>query len=137
MLRHLALAALGMVLALSSIQTRPRAEPPPGTDLNSPEHAWWDCHKMPRGGASCCGTADGHTLSDSEWRLAPAAKGYQVLIGGQWADVPKDSVLHDADKCGPDPKDDGRSLAKVWWSLSITDDNDQPRILCFIPGQMY
>ena len=54
---------------------RAMALPPPGTDLNSPEHKWWECWTQPVSHKSCCSEADGHSLGDADWRPKPDALG--------------------------------------------------------------
>jgi hypothetical protein len=61
----------------------------------------------------CCAEADGHNLSDSEWRQS--GSGYQVRVGGFWFDVPSEAVITGAGRCGPEPDAEHRSEVKVWY----------------------
>ena len=123
--------ALLVAVALPAI-----AAPPPGTDLSSPRHAWWECHHQPKNDISCCSEADGHALIDADWRTG--GKGYQVRVEGQWFDVPTNAVLT-GDTCGMDPDDAGQSEAKVWytWSRGTNNEISVLNVLCFLPGVEY
>lgn len=115
------------------------AAPPPGTDLNSPSHKWWECQHQFGSTANCCGESDGHVIAYGDWRLQQdKAKvsdfPYEVRIRGKWFDVPASKVTSSGD-CGPDPSDETRSLAKAWYSEydvdgSIADVN----FFCFETG---
>jgi hypothetical protein len=68
-----------LLLAMPAI-----AAPPPGADLRSPEHTWWECHLQPATKVGCCQEADGLVLSDDQWRTRedPGGTVYQVQVGG-------------------------------------------------------
>ena len=104
------------------------AAPPPGTDLNSPEHAWWECQYQ-NGGASCCGAADGVALDDDQWRAV--GSGYQVFLRGAWWDVPDEAIVKT--QCGPEPSVKNRAKAKVWFQGML----DGVRIFCFETGTLF
>jgi hypothetical protein len=116
------------------------AAPPPGTDLRSAEHTWWECHLQPASKISCCHESDGHVLSDNEWRTHEGRGGtaYQVRVGAKWFDVPQETVVNDTSYCGAEPDPVKRPLAKVWyaprWGL---DGLINIQIYCFIVGTMY
>jgi hypothetical protein len=116
------------------------AAPPPGADLRSPEHAWWECHLQPATKVSCCHEADGHVLGDDEWRIREGAGGtvYQVHVGAKWFDVPQEAVVNDTNHCGAEPDPVKRPMAKVWyypiWGLGGV---MNIKIRCFIVGTMY
>lgn len=112
------------------------AAPPPGTDLDSPRHLWWECHKQPVNGISCCSEADGHSLKDTEW--GSDGNHYQVRVEGEWFPVPDNTILM-GDACGADPQEDARSEAKVWYLISRGPSNmiEALHVLCFEPGTLY
>ena len=97
-----------LVLLLAIVPAAARAEPPPGTDLGGPEHAWW-ARQHSFEGASCCGEADGFVLADEEVRVR--GDGYQVLVDGVWRDVPADAM---SQPDGIEPNQDRRGRPKVW-----------------------
>jgi hypothetical protein len=114
------------------------AKPPPGTDLTSPEHAWWECQHAPSG-MLCCSIADGHVLRDDQWRLGKSADGkdiYQVQIDGKWIDVPPGATIQPAEQCGPEPDPVKRMAAKVWYSPALPGFL-QPTIYCFMAGVLF
>jgi hypothetical protein len=107
------------------------AAPSPSADLRSPEHLWWECQQTPGAQKKCCGEADGHNLSDGEWRQSNS--GYQVRVGDHWFDVPPEAVISGAGRCGPEPDAEHRSEAKVWYvrlGFSVL-------VRCFIAGTLY
>lgn len=83
--RHyiLPIAVLLVLLALSVRLVR--AAPPPGTDLTSPEHIWFEGAHTPSC-ISCCGTSDGHAVLARRDADAPA--GWDVMLDGEWTPVP-------------------------------------------------
>jgi hypothetical protein len=97
------------------------AAPPPGTDLDSPLHAWFERQRATNG-ALCCSVADGHILNDDEWRATGNA--YEVRIARRWYPVP-DGALRDVSG-GLNPT----QHAVVWYSMWGTD----LHIYCFAPG---
>ncbi len=116
------------------------AAPPPGADLRGPEHAWWECHIQPVSKAGCCEEADGHALSDADWRTReePGGTVYQVHVGMKWFDVPQQAVVNDTRRCGAEPDPVKRSMAKVWYyPIWNTDGLMNIKIRCFIVGTMY
>lgn len=128
-------------LLLGLLATPVLAKAPPGTDLNSPEHAWWECNVQPASGLLCCREADGHVLRDRDWHVQPKADGskrYQIRVQGRWYDVPPRAVINEDARCGPEPDIDKRSMAKAWYAP--TWDGDQIvsiDIYCFEAGTMY
>jgi hypothetical protein len=112
------------------------AAPPPGTDLRSPEHLWWECQRTPETQKKCCAEADGRNLSDSEWRQS--SSGYQVRVGGRWFDVPPEAVIPGTGRCGPEPDVEHRSEAKVWFVLLLPKGNSFAILInCFMAGTLY
>ena len=98
------------------------AKAPPGVDLTSPLHEWFEKQHSVTG-RSCCGEADGHILADDEWR-ARGADGYEVLIDGQWYPTTASDLLRE---------DGGPNLtyhAVVWY----TKNDSYTNIYCFTPG---
>jgi hypothetical protein len=108
-------AALLLAMAIGAI-----AAPPPGADLTSPRHAWFE-RQHSVGGMWCCKISDGYLLSDSEWRWGAA--GYDVRIEGAWMPVPEDAIR---DPAGG-PNDTGHAI--VW--------RTGQQIICFAPGTLY
>ncbi len=102
------------------------ADPPPGTDLSSPRHLWFE-RQHSVGGAWCCNVADGHTIPDRDWRQDPDRNRYQVRIGGEWRDVPEDALRDPAG--GPNIT----GSAIVWYGAN----ESGLRIYCFAPGYEY
>jgi hypothetical protein len=129
------------ILFLALLTTRALAAPPPGVDLGSAEHRWWECHVQPGTAISCCRASDGHVLNDSEWRVIEKSDGsraYQIHVATKWYDVPPKAVVNDASNCGPEPERTKRAMAKVWyaptWDMNaIVNVN----IYCFMVGTMY
>jgi len=124
-----------------SVAATAHAKPPPGTDLSSPEHAWWECQHQPAaiGGTICCDIADGHVLKDVDWKIG-ANGHYKVRVGERWFDVPPERVIQPSAQCGAEPNEDYRSMAKVWYAPTLTiESGDVTSIMvyCFMSGQMY
>lgn len=127
--------ALLMLLALAAVLDVAFGMPPPGTDLSGAEHAWWECNKQPNG-VSCCSEADGHSLSDNQWRIDPPS--YDVRVEGDWFVVPGSTIIS-TQVCGPDPDIGKQSEAKVWY-VATRDRNGRItdlHIFCFEPGLLY
>lgn len=97
------------------------AAPPPGVDLNSSTHAWFEAQHSATG-AWCCSQADGHILDDSDW--GQDNFGYWARINGAIQQIP-DSALRDP-KGGPNPT--GHAI--VWF----TQGDWGVRVYCFAPG---
>jgi len=117
------------------------ARPPPGTDMQSAAHLWWECHVQPVNKKVCCRESDGHVLGDHEWRAVERADGarvYQVRVHFKWYDVPSGTVINDFRRCGPDPEPAHRTMAKIWYAPIWDGDGIVDiRIYCFIAGTMY
>jgi hypothetical protein len=111
------------------------AAPPQGTDLRSPEHLWWECQRTPGTEKKCCAEADGHNLSDSEWRQSSI--GYEVRVGDRWFNVPPEAVIPGAGQCGPEANVEHRSEAKVWYGRQLPGSGVAILIRCFIAGTLY
>jgi hypothetical protein len=97
------------------------AAPPADIDLNGPLHLWFD-HQHSVTGAWCCKVADGHILSDAEWRISKGH--YEVWIDNKWRVVPPTSLR--SLEGGPNPT--GHAI--VWWTRT----EREIVILCFTPG---
>ena len=101
-----------------------KAAPPPGTDMDSKMHLWFEMQHNIKG-SWCCNLGDGHVLEENEWR---AKNGYfQVMISGQWRDI--EHWMWRDPKGGPNPT--GKAI--VWfqytqWGLQI---------YCFTPGSLF
>lgn len=111
------------VVALLSCQPA-YANPPPGTDLTSPRHVWFE-HQYSKTGAWCCNVADGHLLDDKDWRHGAA--GYEARINGKWEPIPDNSLR---DPAGG-PNDTGHAV--VWYRIN----EYGLKIWCFCPGYEY
>jgi len=71
------------------------ASPPPGTDLNSAIHKWFEEQHVPSGdpqaGMSCCSYSDGHILEEEDWRIRD--QHYEIRVGEGWYRVRDTQVL--------------------------------------------
>jgi hypothetical protein len=74
-------------------------------------------------GTSCCETADGHP-AEYEWDVG--ARGYKVLIEGQWYPVPQDAVIEQPNRLG-------YATVWYWWEWEL-DGRKIHHIRCFLPG---
>jgi hypothetical protein len=95
------------------------AAPPPNAD---PRLQPWFDHQHSVGGDWCCHVADGHILSESDWRAS--GDHYEVRINGIWHSIPN-SAVRDPNG-GPNPT--GHAVA--WWVGS----GDELAIVCFAQG---
>jgi hypothetical protein len=85
----------------------------------NPLTPWFEAQHN-KNGMSCCDTADGHRLDDTEWQQTADGR-YSVRLKGVWTEVPPDCVL---EVKRTDPID----YAVVWiW---------QGKIICFRPGTL-
>ena len=100
------------------------AAPPPGTDLDSPIHRWFEAQHSVTG-AWCCDISDGHVLEDSDW--GQNGTNYRVRINGAWQLVP-DTAMRDPHG-GPNPT----GKAVVWYTIG----DYGLHIYCFSPGFEY
>src|SRR6202012_1408253 len=83
------------------------ADPPPGTDLNSPLHAWFERQHSVAGGW-CCDLGDGKILDDDDWRGMDGH--YQVRIDAKCLPI-ADDKLRDTATGGRNPT--GHAI--VWY----------------------
>lgn len=97
------------------------AEPPPGTDLNSPTAKWFHSLKMPGSGTSCCDTSDcrytdERIVGDHHEAWMDPKKFTHTYDDDKphWVSIPQDRIL------APDP----------------TAPTDQP-VLCYGWGHVY
>jgi hypothetical protein len=114
---------LAAVTSLSAL-----AAPPPGTDLTSPTHLWFEKQHNVRG-QLCCDVSDGHLLDDRDVRMVNEA--YEVRIEGVWFQVGP-AEMRDPVRGGPNPT--GRPV--VWYTKTIM---PLPGfvISCFAPGSLF
>ena len=84
------IAFIGAVAALLAlVSAAVHAKPPQNAD---PElKPWFEGLTNPTIGMSCCATADGHILSDKDWRTVK--DGYEIRQGDHWVPVPPEAVL--------------------------------------------
>lgn len=104
--------ALGM-LVISTAQARDD-----GRYAGNPLKQWFDSLASKHG--LCCSMADGLKIDDPDWRLHGAR--YQVKLGGEWLDVPPESLVTENNKVG---------FAIVW---PVKDAAGKYFIRCFMPG---
>jgi hypothetical protein len=98
------------------------AKPPPGADLNSPTHAWFEAQRT-RQGYSCCSIADGHVLEEDDIR--ETANGWEVRIDGTWHPVPESKVIH---------SDDNPTGKTVVWYVKLQEGVESPIVFyCLLP----
>ena len=110
---------LGALVFLAS--TTAVAAPPP--DANPALAPWFRSLTNPVIlGESCCSEADGHILSDNDWR--ETNDGYQVRVADAWWQVPPDTVLNNV----PNPT----GSAVVFWEAHGKGSHKAPRIYCFV-----
>lgn len=107
------------------LSTSALAAPPPGTDTNSQLHAWFE-RQYSVNGALCCSEADGHIISDDDWRAT--GRSYDVKINDQWWSVPEHALRNL--EGGPNPT--GNPI--VWYTSNA---DGSPNIYCFAPGYEY
>jgi len=109
---------LGALLFL--VAATAAAAPPQNADpaLGS----WFRSLTDPIVGLSCCAEADGHILSDSDWR----ANGdrYEIRVAGAWWPVPPETVLNHV------PNPTGGAVA--FWEPHRHAANRAPKIYCFV-----
>ena len=131
-------AVVCLVLGLLEFAIPAIARPPPGADLSSEAHRWWEC--INRNGASCCALQDGHALDDAHWRQTPRSDGtvvYEVQVEGVWYDV-SPALVVTAGACGPDPDPLTRTMAKLWFTpLRMGGRIVTIYIACFMAGTQY
>ncbi len=104
------------------------AAPPPGTDLTSPTHAWFEQQHNVKG-QLCCDVSDGHMLDEKDVRMKGGI--YEVRIEGVWFPVGP-SEMRDPIRGGPNPT--GHPI--VWYTRTIT---RLPGLIisCFAPGTLF
>jgi hypothetical protein len=104
------------------------AAPPPGTDLSSPTHKWFEMQYNTQG-ELCCDVSDGHMIDERDVRMTEGA--YEVRIDGEWYPVGP-SAMRDAVRGGPNPT--GHPI--VWYTRTFT---RLPGLVisCFAPGTLF
>ena len=89
---------------------------------------WFNSLSSKKAG-SCCSNFDGRP---PEAIVQTSDNHYQVMLEGQWVDVPDDAVLDVPNKYGK---------ALVWYSKSwrskVTGQEGDFYIRCFLPGELY
>jgi hypothetical protein len=97
------------------------AAPPPNADPSLA--SWFRSLTNPVVGLSCCAEADGHILSDADWRTK--GNGYEIRIGENWWPVPPETVLNHV------PNPTGGAVA--FWEAHRHQKSDRPpNIYCFV-----
>lgn len=127
------LISLVLLLPLTAV-----AHPPPGINLNSQEHEWWECQTRPGNPQQpCCSLADGHVLGDSQWKASKDH--YEVNLEGHWFTVPNSVVIRPSKTCGKEPDINNRATAKVWYAPNRAIDGTITSVMwyCFLPGILY
>ncbi|HYZ22045.1 MAG TPA: hypothetical protein VE690_07800 [Rhodopila sp.] len=99
-----------------------RAAPPPGTDLDSPTHKWFEAQKS-NSGTSCCSISDGHVLDEENIRVVN--EHWEVRIRGNWVPVPAQAVIRSPDN------PTGKSVA--WYSEYNEGHETRVIFYCFLP----
>lgn len=115
-----ALALLGVAMFAGWMA---HGAPPPGTDLSSPVHQWFERQRNMRG-VNCCSISDGHVIDNDEWRVV--GDRYEVLINGEWHRVLPEKLRDPAG--GPNPM----GKAVVWYTTAF----GPVMIYCFSPGTL-
>jgi hypothetical protein len=82
------IASLVCTLAFGSVAA---AKPPDGVQIDPEVHAWFESLVRADGG-HCCGAADCRQAQPGE--LRESGNGFQVMLDGQWVDVPDYLVVH-------------------------------------------
>lgn len=126
--RMTARTCLAAVTLAATATASALAAPPPGTDLGSATHKWFEKQHNVRG-ELCCDVSDGHILDEKDVRMKDGA--YEVRIDGVWFRVGP-SEMRDAVRGGPNPT--GHPI--VWYTRTIT---PLPGwvISCFAPGTLF
>ena len=95
----LAFAAL-MILMLLDI-TRARAEPPLGTDMQSPRALWFQGLRQPGSGRSCCSIADCRPVvyrtQGDKFQAFIDRKSFGIDAPNDWVSIPDDRILRQHD----------------------------------------
>jgi hypothetical protein len=117
-----------LVLFAAASAASALAAPPPGTDLTSPTHIWFEKQHNARG-QLCCDVSDGHMLDDRDVRMTGDV--YEVRIEGVWFPVGP-SEMRDPVRGGPNPT--GHPV--VWYTRTILPAPGYV-ISCFAPGTLF
>ena len=78
-------------------------------------------------------------LKDNDWRIGGNGQ-YKVRVGKRWFDVSPDRVIQPSAQCGPEPSEEDRSMAKVWYTPTLTTNSGDVTsimVYCFMSGQLY
>ena len=76
-----------------------QAEPPPGTDLNSPLSKWYQGLRQPDGDhVSCCSLADCRPT-----QIRATKDGYELSHDGSWIPVPPGKIIRDVPNRAGEP----------------------------------
>jgi hypothetical protein len=118
------LAPLGLRVAIFVFFATATATAAPPQNADPSLASWFRSLTNPVVGLSCCAEADGHILSDSDWR----ANGdrYEIRVNGTWWPVPPETVLNHV------PNPTGGAVA-FWEAHGHNNNNDKPpNIYCFV-----
>ena len=117
-MRRLLMAAAAIAVAMPAY-----AAPPPGTDLSSWQHQWFE-RQYNLAHIHCCEIADGHFLDDNDWRVE--GDHYVVFIHGVPHEI-KPYMMRDPVVGGANPF--GKAI--VWYKTYV---DGSMHIWCFTPG---
>jgi hypothetical protein len=110
---------VGLLVFLAAVTAT--AAPPQNADPSLA--SWFRSLTNPVVGLSCCAEADGHILSDADWRTK--GNGYEIRVGENWWPVPPETVLNHV------PNPTGGAVA--FWEAHRHQKNDRPpNIYCFV-----
>lgn len=112
-------------IVIFAIPLSGRADPPPGTDMNSPLAQWFQRQKD-FGGRDCCGEADGHILEDEDQKIV--GDHYEVRIHDHWIRVLPNQFRGNALN---DPNPTGHPI--IWYG-NVEFGQGDVVIYCFAPG---
>jgi len=91
------------------------------------------------GGTICCNISDGHVLRDDDWKIG-ADSHYKVRVDKRWFDVPPERVIQPSTRCGPEPNEQNRPMAKIWYGPTMAGESNDVvgiEVYCFMSGQLY
>lgn len=117
MILRMLLALVMSVTAVAAAIARPPANPDPTLA------PWYESLRRPGAvGGSCCALADCRNVN-----ARSTQDGFQVLIEGEWIDVPPKSVINVSNPTGK---------PVACWVRSPSRDGFVTTIMCFVPGPM-
>lgn len=134
MMRYRALMLAAIVVFAASMFAFGLALRAHGRDLTGkwaqadPALKQWFSGLESKQGANCCSSADGIRIDDAEWKRSDKPGfPFQVVIDGEWRDVPENSVVQGPNKVG---------YAMVWPVYAYRADGKLyfSGMRCFLPG---